>query len=202
VSAVAAAGRQVAFERRHSLALVGFKGPRAAEWAALQGLPLPPAANRFVRSADGGLLVARLGSTEFFVEESTAGGPEAAAGGTRIIAPLRAALDVRPPGVYPVLREDHAFRLGGDAVHDVLAQVCNVDFAASALSSMSVFMTLMVGVAVIVIPEPAKACSADDAPDGGRRYGIWCDPTFGAYLGETLETVMAGGGGITIGESA
>jgi sarcosine oxidase gamma subunit len=193
VSAVAAAGRTVAFERRHALALAGFKGPRAAEWAGLQGLPLPPAANRFARSADGGLLVARLGAAEFFIE--------AAAGGARIIAPLRAALAARPPGVYPVLREDWGFRLGGDAVHEVLAQVCNVDFAALTLSSMGVVMTLMVGVAVIVIPEAATAGGPDDARGGGRCYGIWCDPTFGAYLGEALKTVVEGGGGIIIGES-
>jgi sarcosine oxidase subunit gamma len=201
VNSPAGAARSIAFARRSDLALLGFKGPRAAEWAAGQGLPVPPAANRYLRSAGGALLVARLGAAEFFVEASPAGVPESA-GGADMIARLRAALAARPPGVYPVLREDSAFRLAGDAVHEVLAQVCNVDFAALAPSAMSVVMTLMIGVAVIVIPEPAATDAADGAAAGGRGYGIWCDPTFGPYLGDTLETVVADGGGIIIGESA
>jgi len=39
-------------------------------------------------------------------------------------------------------------------------------------------MTLMTGVAVLVVVQGAAA---------GRRYVIWCDPTFGPYLHETLE---------------
>ncbi len=188
MSAAATAARPVALERRTDFALAGFKGPRAVEWAGAQGLPLPPAANRFERSEDGSLLVARLGSVEFFVEETTAGVP-AAAGGAPSIAELRAALEARPSGVYPVLREDSAFRLAGEGVHDVLAQVCNVDFTVLSVSSTRVVMTLMAGVAVIVIP-------------GTGHYSIWCDPTFGAYLGETLAAVVADGGGIISGESA
>ena len=76
-----------------------------------------------------------------------------------------------------MLREDWAFELSGDGVHDVLAQVCNVHFAELNLDSHPVIMTLMIGVAVLVVPRGS---------DAERRYRIWCDPTFGPSLGETF----------------
>ena len=63
---------------------------------------------------------------------------------------------------------------------DVLAQVCNVNFGA--LGSRPVVMTLMVGVGVLVLPQ--------QTPDDGAIYRIWCDPSFGTYLLETLEAVV------------
>ena len=79
----------------------------------------------------------------------------------------------RPPGVYPVLREDWAFHSSGDGVHDVLAQVCNVNFAALPLHSHPVIMTLMIGVAVLVVPQGREA---GQGGAGERQYRIWCDP--------------------------
>ncbi len=125
------------------------------------------------------MLVARLGQSEFFLEFDAAG------------SAFRGALVRRwrqsPPGVYPVLREDCAFQLRGEAVHDVLAQVCNVNFAALDLDSQPVIMTLMIGVAVLVVPEEIA---------GARRYRFWCDPTFGPSLSETLGAVVVECGGI------
>ncbi len=170
-------------ERRHRL---GFKGPRAAEWLVAHGIVLPMLPNTWTHSrgedAAATLLVARLGSSEFFIED--------AAAGTTLerIAPSG---DEHPPGVYPVLREDWALGLGGARVHDVLAQVCNVNFAALILDSRPVIMTLMIGVAVLIVP-----C-------GGaveRRYRIWCDPTFGPYLSESLGAVVGECGGRIMGD--
>jgi sarcosine oxidase gamma subunit len=189
----------VSFERRQGVSLAGFKGPGAIAWAVAQGLPMPPAANRFVRSAQGALLVARLGSAEFFVEECATDVQSATPGH---VPRLRTALAARPAGVYPVLREDSAFRLAGASVHEVLAQVCNLDFAARDPASMGLVMTLMAGVAVIVIAEAAGGTAANGAAQIASNYSIWCDPTFASYLGETLESVVADGGGIIIGESA
>jgi sarcosine oxidase subunit gamma len=166
---------------------LGLKGPRAADWLNSQGFE-PPAAPNTCRigraAATEDLLIARLGSSEFFLEC----GPRGAA-----IAPLELALQERPAGVYPVLREDWAFRAAGAAVHEMLAQVCNVNFAAVSLETNPVIMTLMVGVAVLVVPQGA---------DGGRSYRIWCDPTFGPYLSETLGAVVHESGGIYRGVSA
>src|ERR1700692_384458 len=160
---------------------LGLKGPRAAQWLAANGIDSPATPNTWTNPAPAdaaeALLVARLGSAEFFLEESV---------GTTLkrIAPF---LEGHPPGAYPVLREDWAFVLGGEGVHDVLAQVCNVNFAALSLDSRPLIMTLMIGVAVLVVPQSAAG--------GERSYRIWCDPTFGPYLGESLGAVVIECGG-------
>jgi sarcosine oxidase, subunit gamma len=163
---------------------IGLKGPRAAEWLAARGLEVPAAPNTWTSPAQD-LLVARLGSSEFFLEEESGRGAsftEAALG-----------LAGSPPGVYPVLREDFAFRLSGMAVHDALAQVCNVNFAALDLTNRPVVMTLMIGVAVLVVPR---------AKNGEREYRFWCDPTYGPCLSETLGEVIVECGGTMRGVSA
>ena len=161
------------------------------------------------------LLVARLGQTEFFLED--------AAGGTTLrgLAPSPGPC---PPGVYPVLREDWGFVLGGGQAEDVLAQVCNVNFAALPLDSRPVIMTLMIGVAVLVVPQGARdgagapdaaaaqKAGARDARRGAaggaaqlgtpdREYRIWCDPSFGPYLAEALGAVVVECGGRYTGVS-
>ncbi len=165
----------------------GLKGPRAAEWLTAQGIDLPAQPNTWAHSdedgAAGALLVARLGTTEFFLEDAAAG---------TALKRISPGLDANPPGVYPVLREDWAFQLRGERVHDVLAQVCNVNFAALTLDSHPLIMTLMIGVAVLVVPQSPPA-AADAA--GERQYRIWCDPTFGPYLGESLGAVVSECGG-------
>jgi sarcosine oxidase, subunit gamma len=181
------------FEVRAPRDRCGLKGPRAAQWLVAQGIALPEAPNTWTNSAsssadegerDDALLVAQLGVGEFFLEDR--------AGGTslRRIAP---AAESTFPGVYPVLREDAAFLLAGEGCHDVLAQVCNVNFADLRMDSQPIIMTLMIGVAVLVVPEGAGAES---------RYRIWCDPTFGFYLGDALEAVVMECGGTVRGVMA
>ncbi len=133
-----------------------------------------------------------MGAGENFLED----GPHRAEGST--VARLSRNLDGNPPGVYPVLREDCAFLLRGDAVHEVLAQVCPVDFAQLSLESRPLIMTLMIGVAVLVVPQIAAG-----ERDGTtlRHYRIWCDPTFGPYLGESLAAVVNECGGRYTGVS-
>jgi sarcosine oxidase subunit gamma len=168
------------FEKRSRCERFGIKGPRAAEWLEARGITLPGAPNQWTSgvaaAADtatlGELLVARLGTGEFFLEDC--------AGGSRVRG-LEAALDPPQPGVYPVLREDAAFSLSGPGSYDVLAQVCNVNFADLELASKPVIMTLMIGVAVLIVPQMVGA---------GPRFRIWCDPTFGQYLEESLGMVV------------
>jgi sarcosine oxidase, subunit gamma len=71
--------------------------------------------------------------------------------------------------------------LGGDAADDALAQVCNVDFAALDPAASPIVMTSMIGVGVLVMPQPAR---------DGVLYRIWCDPTFGSYLESALGIVV------------
>jgi len=200
----------VSLELREKRDRLGLKGPRAAEWLTAQGVELPMTPNTWTHSEATGaadaLLVARLGSAEFFLEDGTAG---------TALERISPSLDRNPPGVYPVLREDWAFRLGGDQVHDVLAQVCNVNFAALPLAPRPVIMTLMIGVAVLVVPQSVGARGGaaeqiDAAKNIGtagntgaaeRHYRIWCDPTFGPYLGESLGAVVIECGGRYTGVS-
>jgi sarcosine oxidase subunit gamma len=166
---------------------LGLKGPRAAEWLASQGAAVPAGPNCWQRVSYGAarhLLVARLGHTEFFLEDGEGGAA---------LATLETALAGEPGGVYPVLREDFAFQMSGAGVDEALAQVCNVNFAGLDLASRPLIMTLMIGVAVLAVPE-----GEGDA----RQYRFWCDPTFGPSLSEALGTVVVECGGIVRGVSA
>ncbi len=182
----------LALEQCRQRARLGLKGPRAAAWLADQGIALPAAPNTWVYAgahmgADAPL-VARLGQSEFFLEDDAAGAT---------LQRLMPSLNRHQPGVYPVLREDWGFNLGGERVHDVLAQVCNVNFAALPPDSHPVIMTLMIGVAVLVATQSGAAGQGG----GDRRYRIWCDPTYGAYFAEALGTVVNECGGRSTGVS-
>lgn len=171
-----------------SLVRVGLKGPRAADWLteARISVPAQPNSWQLTGEADASWsMIARLGSSEFFLEED-ASGPRLGA--------LIEELGNGTRHVYPVLREDRALVLGGrDVEGSVLAQVCNVDFAGLDISSNPLVMTMMIGVAVLVVPQ---------AHEASRRYRIWCDPSFGQYLWSTLEQIVgeAGGERLDIGE--
>ena len=71
--------------------------------------------------------------------------------------------------------------LKGPRAAEVLAQVCNVNFAALS-AARPIVMTLMIGVGVLVLPQVAD--------DDGPVYRIWCDPGFGTYLWTELEELV------------
>ena len=83
--------------------------------------------------------------------------------------------------------------LSGADVHELLVQVCNVNFAALAPASGQLVMTLMIGVAVLVVPRDAG---------GARSYTIWCDPSYGPYLSATLRSLVTEYGGTFKGGAA
>jgi sarcosine oxidase subunit gamma len=89
--------------------------------------------------------------------------------------------------------------LAGDGALDVLAQVCNVNFGALDCAARPVIMTLMIGVAVLMVPQGG---GANGAAGGGVQYRIWCDPTFGEYLEESVGAVVRDCGGSHGGVSA
>jgi sarcosine oxidase subunit gamma len=175
------------FTTRGSLDRFGLKGPAAADWLAAHGIVVPPAPNTWAGAAHTGdetILVARLGAGEFFVEDCV--------GGTALRG-LLPPPEAHPPGVYPVVREDAAFLLCGEDSLDVLAQVCNVNFGDLSLDAHPVIMTSMIGVSVLVIPQDSGA---------ERQYRIWCDPTFGSYLQESVSLVVSECGSNNRGGSA
>ena len=135
---------------------VGLKGPNAAAWLTSQRIEVPAQPNTWKALGNG--VIGRLAETEFFIEEGPA---------------LKREL---PAGVYPVPREDACFELSGDDIHEVLLQTCSVDFQSQS-GGERLFLTSMVGVPVLVIPE-------------GSRIRIWSDPTFGPYLWHTLYGIV------------
>jgi sarcosine oxidase subunit gamma len=167
-------------------AQVGCKGPSAAGWLTAQGIAVPTEPNSYRLAPDGGgeLVVARLGSSEFFLEQAVAG---------ETVSRIGTGIATSPPGVFPVLREDCGWILSGAEADAMLAEVCNINFAALDLSAHPLIMTLMVGVAVLVVPQ---------AGAGERQYRFWCDPTYGPSLGETLQGVIVECGGTYLGVTA
>lgn len=155
----------------------GLKGPCAAAALEQLGIAVPAQPNSWAPLHPGAGdtssdIVGRLGSTEFFLEES-GDGPS--------IARLEDLVDRGVAGAYPVLREDRAFVLAGSAAGDVLAQFCNVNLPALDTAARPVVMTLMIGVAVLVLPQ----AGAD-----GTIYRIWCDPSYGQYLRDEFEEAI------------
>jgi sarcosine oxidase, subunit gamma len=155
----------------------GLKGPNAAQMLAGLGIEVPAKPNTWTSldaPGDAGSpnVVCRLGASEFFLEE---------AGDASRVAALEERLASGGAGAWPVLREDTALLLGGPAADAVLAEVCNLNFAAQDLDARPVSMTLMIGVSVLVLPQAAAA---------GRIFRIWCDPTYGPYLGTELEEIV------------
>jgi len=159
----------------------GFKGPGAAKWVQQLSIPVPAQPNQWSALPTGGL-VARLGRTEFLIEDARGGGDCARLD----TAPLAA-------GVYPVLRQDAALVLTGRRADELLLQTCSIEFAALDASARPVVLTSMVGVGVTV---------AVEAFGPVRRYRIWCDSTYGAYFWTTLVDVARDLGGGPVGLDA
>lgn len=144
----------------------GIKGPGCVDWLLAQGMVMPDV-NSWALLAGGGL-IARLGKTEFLLEDSFGG---------NMVQSLQTQLADRPPGVYPVLRQDAALVLSGTIVHQLLRQTCSFNFMTVAVASHPLVLTTMVGVAVTILPQMTT---------DGLIYRIWCDGTYGEYLWGTL----------------
>ena len=158
----------------------GFKGAGASAWCEAQGLPLPAAPNTAALLDGGQGWVGRLAYTEFYVEH---------AGKARVDA-LRGTLGSGARstggGVYPVHRRDACILVGGPAAPDVFLQTCNVNMGALDLAASPLLMTLVVGVAVLVLPR---------IEHGHPIYRMVFDPTFAPYLWSTLREIVTDLGG-------
>ena len=161
----------------------GCKGPEATPWLEALGFTVPQPANSCAFDAND-ILVARLGTTEFLVEAMSAT--------TQSVIAARERLSV--PGVYPVIRQDAAFFLGGPRATDLLLETCSYPFASDARST-PVVMTSMVGAGVTVVPRRAGETT---------DFNVWCDPSFGLYLWSTLVEIAQemGGGAIADGQQS
>jgi sarcosine oxidase subunit gamma len=154
----------------------GVKGAEAATWLKAQNLPIPEYPNRWLSLPEGGL-IARLGLTEFLIEDSI---------NSHVALRLIELCQQLLTKVYPVLRQDAAISLCGSRIHELLSQTCNINFRSLNLAEQPVILTSMVGVSVTILP-------------GEQVYRIWCDGTFGAYLWRTLLEIAIELGGGAVG---
>jgi sarcosine oxidase, subunit gamma len=154
---------------------MGVKGPGAAAWLEAQQLADLPGVNQWLRTSDG-LWLARLGRSEFLLEDALGG---------RRVETLRGLVPL-PDGVYPVLRQDAAFALEGEGVPRLLQETCSVDFAAFTPEEPRVVLTQLAGVSVIVFWEPHG---------NARRYRVYTDASLGPYLFSTLVSLAKAHGG-------
>jgi sarcosine oxidase subunit gamma len=157
----------------------GLKGPAAQGWLENQGIAVPAAANSWIPLPGDGV-IARLGRTEFFLEDGHA---------ADTVAATRAALGSATPGVYPVIRQDAGFALAGMRVNELLVQTCNVNFEGFDPQESVAVMTQMIGVSVLAIRVNQNV----------PCYRLWCDPTFAAYFWQTLSEIATELGGGVIG---
>ncbi len=161
----------------------GLKGPRAAELLRQCGFSVPGKPNTWapLRARDrddSPNVIARLGNTGVLPRSrpmlSSANCQRSLTGAA---------------GAYPVLRQDAALRARRRARRGCAGRSVQRGLRRAAAGRKPVVMTLMTGVGVLVLPQ-----STDD----GMVHRIWCDPSFGSYLWETLAEVVK----TTIGRAA
>jgi sarcosine oxidase subunit gamma len=157
----------------------GFKGPKAAQWAADQELAIPASPNSWTLS-ERKSLVLRLGGSEFVVEDQPGGDA----------SQKLASVTSRTAGVYKVPRADAAFILSGSAVLNLFSELCALDLRPSSLLANDVIMTQVAGISAIVLRQTIA---------GEPVYRIWCDGTYGAYMWETLIEIAVELGGGAVG---
>ncbi|PUA17762.1 hypothetical protein C7W93_18025 [Glaciimonas sp. PCH181] len=157
----------------------GLKGPHSVAWLTAQGLPIPQI-NSW-EPLPGGGIIARLGVTEFLIEDSA---------GDSTAKQLADALKTRPDGVYPVLRQDASFAVTGAFLQTLLRQTCAMNFNVLDLSTRPLALTSMVGVQVLVIPS-----ELNEQP----LYRVWFDGTYADYLWQTLLGIAGEHGGGPVG---
>lgn len=159
----------------------GLKGPGASTWLASRGIGVPGRHNSWVRT-DAGSLIARLGETEFLLEDMQTPGIAYAAGKE---------LGGAPNDVYPVLRQDVSLLLYGQQAGSVLLETCSLDFRELKIERGDLALTSMVGVSVLILPVGILPAA----------YRIWADPSFGPYLWDALLEIVASHGGSAAGWS-
>jgi sarcosine oxidase subunit gamma len=156
----------------------GVKGPQAQSALRELGVPVPAGVNTWTVLQGGGL-VARLGRSEYLLEDGPAGSG---------LTAIEEALEAGAPGVYPVPRQDLALALVGPMVSSLWDQTCSLDPREFEDEPQRAVMTMMIGVSVTVV-----------RLDAGARPGfrIWCDGSFGPCVFKTLLDIAKElGGGV------
>ncbi len=158
----------------------GLKGPGAEAWLKANGSEPPAATNQWAPLGECGL-IARLGTSEFFLEDGI---------DQQFIDHMKRQLGRGVPGVIPVLRQDAKIMISGPLSNELLLQTCNVNFASLDIKNNPIVMTSIIGVSALVIPGSWR-----DVP----FYQLWCDGAYAVYLWEHLLEIAKELGGGAVG---
>jgi sarcosine oxidase subunit gamma len=152
----------------------GVKGSDAPALLQHLGLRIPAHPNRATHWLPhepwGSGRCLRQGRSEFLIELDSADQP---------------ALLSHPesfPNAWTLIRCDYSQLLTGESWLQDLAQICSFDFARLRDEPDLVVMTLMAGITVTLVREPATASS-------GFALRLWCDASFSTYLQDCLNTI-------------
>ena len=159
-----------------TLPKLGVKGPGAESMLERADIPIPEGVYQW-RSLDDGGLVIRVDRNEFFLEEGVSS--------TRLER-LATALGHGEPGAYRVPRYDTGLMLSGTEARLVLSQTCAYPFG-DVGEVFIITRVALVSVAVIKLNV-----------QGIPLYRIWCAPSFGEYLRETLLEIVSDLGGKSV----
>ncbi len=154
----------------------GVRGTGAAEWLSGMGVNVPADVYATDRLSGGGL-IARIGKEEFFLESAKCGDS---------FASLR---DSLPPAASftSVLREDASLLVTGSRSLELFAQTCSHHFESSPAEHW--IYTRIAGVNCGVLPHMYA---------GTIEYHLWLDPSYAAYLWQTLLVITTELGGSVI----
>lgn len=131
----------------------GFKGPRLADWMAMQGFPIGAESNRAYRKQ--GSIAARLAATEVVVLGSLDGAEDAVAG-------LDTAWSYDAAGVWPVPRRDASFwfMVTGESTPAMFAKICGVDLRAKSFPNRQIAQTSVARSTAIIIRDDLASTPA------------------------------------------
>lgn len=157
----------------------GVKGPQANQWLASQKIKTPDSVNSWV--LDNGVLVLRLGSSEFLVEQQVSG---------ELCKQLEQESQTTTVGVYKVLRADAAFVISGDKILTMFSELCKLDLSEKALKPNQLIMTQIADISATIVPE---------IRNDQLVIRLWCDGTYGAYMWRVLHQLAQELGGGAVG---
>lgn len=139
---------------------IGLKGPQAATWLSQQDLPLPAPWHWLEHQ---GLLILRLGESEFVLEAET---------GHSRLPVLCAHLQQTIAGVYPVTRYDASWLVSGESLCTRMAELCMVDWQHET-HDQGVCMTQLAGIHATLIQ-----MTIDDT----AHVRVSCDASYRDYV--------------------
>ncbi|WP_299195520.1 sarcosine oxidase subunit gamma family protein [uncultured Amphritea sp.] len=164
---------------------IGLRGPNAEEALLASGLLHPQQPNTLTVS-DEGVMVLRLGRTEYWVL--------ALPGASADLDLDALQQQLNGPGIYPVYCHDSYtwLALAGENLADIMAKVCAVDLREESFAPGDLVMTSLARVGGII-------CHHQMA--GKTVYSIFSDSASAGYLWEALLDAMAEFDGAPAGQN-